>query len=110
MMSHALREKVWKLGACGMAEQNRIVSLSTSLRCRNSASAVWTMTLGHTGRAVRGNEAYTLAMEWARLPTREELLGHQACQEFSYLLPFVSPVSGSTLVCFRVLDITGTPP
>jgi RES domain len=93
-----------------MAEKNRIVSVSVSLGSQSNASAVWTMTFGHTGRAVRGNEAYAFAMKWARLPTREELLGHPACQEFSYLVPLVSPVSGSTLVCFRVRGITGAPP
>ena len=76
----------------------------------SSISATWTVTHGHTGREVRGNEGYALAAEWAKLQTRAELLSHPACAEFRRLVPSAPCLSDTALVFFRGRGVTSEPP
>ena len=64
-------------------------------------SLIWTLTYGHTGREVRGNEGYALAAEWAKLETRAKLLNHPACEEFRRLVPSAPRLSDTALIFFR---------
>src|SRR5260370_38762479 len=71
---------------------------------------VWDAKLGHTGRTIRGNEGYAFADVWAKLDTREDLLSHPACQEFSSLVRDTPLIEDNALVFFRGRGIGGSPP
>lgn len=81
-----------------------------NMTVESSMSSIWTATHGHTGRAVRGNEGYALATDWARLENHSELLGHTARAEFCRLLPSAPRLSDAALVFFRGRGITGRSP
>ena len=75
-----------------------------------SILGTWTAIHGHTGREVRGNAAYALASEWAKLETRAELLNHPACEEFCCFVPLAPRLSDTALVFFRGRGVTSVPP
>jgi len=75
-----------------------------------SSMSIWTLTYGHTGREVRGDAGYSLAVEWAKLQTCAELLNHPACEEFCSLVPSAPRLPDTALVFFRGRGVTSVPP
>lgn len=87
-----------------------IEEVGSNITAESGMSLIWTLTYGHTGREVRGNEGYALAAEWAKLETRAELLNHLACEEFRRFIPSAPRLSDTALVFFRGRGVTSEPP
>lgn len=87
-----------------------IEEVGSNITAESGMSLIWTLTYGHTGREVRGNEGYALAAEWAKLETRAELLNHPACEEFRRFVPSAPRLSDTALVFFRGRGVTSEPP
>jgi len=61
---------------------------TAKLKCttRSKTKAIWTATNGHTGRTVRGNEGYTLAVSWSKKSNDGDLKSHPGHEEFTALI------------------------
>lgn len=68
---------------------------------RAGVSVIWDSKEGHTGREVRGDGGYALAIEWARQDTEVALLGHPAHDEFVGLLASAPRLHDRSLIYFR---------
>jgi hypothetical protein len=94
---------------CGQ-ETGRIVELSVSVGLGLDASAMWSSVRGHTGREVKGDQAYGYAVEWASLNTRDQLFAHAAAEDFRSLVAKASCLTDETLTLFRGRSVDCEPP
>jgi len=69
--------------------KTRMGSIKTAkIKCttRSKTKATWNATNGHTGRTVRGNEGYTLAISWSTKSNDGDLKSHPGHEKFTALI------------------------